>query len=193
MEKFNTVISTIVPIEINNIDTDQIIPSRYLKKVDRTGYGKYLFIDWRKKEKNFILNLDKFYGSILLSGNNFGCGSSREHAVWAILDYGFKVVISNSFADIFKDNALNNGLLTIEISKTFIKRLFNLIKLNHKIKIKVDLLNQIISIIETNENEYFYIHPYKKNCFLNGYDDIDFLLSIKNDIINFEKNRKISF
>ncbi|WP_185873268.1 3-isopropylmalate dehydratase small subunit [Blattabacterium cuenoti] len=187
MDKFKILTSTVIPIPIDNIDTDQIIPSRYLKKVDNIGYGKYLFIDWRKNYRNFILNNNNFCGSILLSGKNFGCGSSREHAVWAIIDYGFKVVISSSFADIFKDNALNNGLLTVEVSNFFLKRLFDLIILDNKIKIKIDLFNQIISIIKTNENEYFYIHPYKKNCFLNGYDDIDFLLSIKDDIINFEK------
>ncbi|WP_185872183.1 3-isopropylmalate dehydratase small subunit [Blattabacterium cuenoti] len=194
MKKFTTLISKAVPLPIVDIDTDQIIPARFLKEIKREECRKNLFIDWRYKKdgsinKDFILNNSLFCGKILISGKNFGCGSSREHAVWAIYDYGFRVVISSFFADIFKENALNNGLLIVEISEYFLNRLFNLINKNPNIQIKVDLMNQKITIIETGEFETFYIHPYKKNCFLNGYDDIDFLISIKEDVKNFEKNR----
>ncbi|WP_185864984.1 3-isopropylmalate dehydratase small subunit [Blattabacterium cuenoti] len=189
MEKFNTVISTAVPILEENIDTDQIIPSRFLKISNRKEYGKNLFIDWKKKDKNFILNNSKFSGKILLLGKNFGCGSSREHAAWAIFDYGFRVLISSSFADIFKENAFNNGLLIIELCQNFLKKLFFLVKNNSKTKIKIDLINQKVFILKTKEEEKFYIHPYRKKCFINGYDDIDFLLSLKKDIEFFEKNR----
>ncbi len=188
-------ISQAVPLPIEDIDTDQIIPARFLKKIKREECGKNIFMDWRYQKngslnKNFILNNYNFNGKILLSGKNFGCGSSREHAVWAILDYGFRVIISSFFADIFKENALNNGLLTIEVSEYFLKKLFNTVEKNPKIKIQVDLILQKVTILKTREFDIFYIHPYKKNCFINGYDDIDFLISIKNDVENFEKNRK---
>ncbi|WP_185877333.1 3-isopropylmalate dehydratase small subunit [Blattabacterium cuenoti] len=191
MKKFKTIISTVVPLIIDNIDTDQIIPSRFLKLTDCKKYGKYLFIDWRLKEKKFILNNSIYSGNILIVGKNFGCGSSREHAAWSIFDYGFRVLISKSFADIFKENALNNGLLPIEVSESFINDIFFIIKKNPKIKIKVDLNNQNIILLNTNIIEKFYIHPYKKYCFINGYDDIEFLISLKKEITLFEKEKLI--
>ncbi|WP_185865973.1 3-isopropylmalate dehydratase small subunit [Blattabacterium cuenoti] len=195
MRKFTMLTSQAIPLPIEDIDTDQIIPARFLKEIKREECGKNLFIDWRYRKdgslnEDFILNNSNFSGKILLSGRNFGCGSSREHAAWAIYDYGFKVVISSFFADIFRENALNNGLLTVEVSENFLKILFETIGKNPKIKIKVDLINQKVSIMETGEFDKFYMHPYKKNCFLNGYDDIDFLVSIRKDVENFEKNRK---
>ncbi|WP_185853295.1 3-isopropylmalate dehydratase small subunit [Blattabacterium cuenoti] len=195
MKKFTMLISQAIPLPIEDIDTDQIIPARFLKEIKREECGKNLFIDWRYRKdeslnEDFILNNSNFSGEILLSGRNFGCGSSREHAAWAIYDYGFRVVISSFFADIFRENALNNGLLTIELSESFLQKLFYIIGKNPKVKIKVDLINQKVTIMETGEFDKFYMHPYKKNCFLNGYDDIDFLVSIKKNVENFEKNRK---
>ncbi|WP_185861230.1 3-isopropylmalate dehydratase small subunit [Blattabacterium cuenoti] len=195
MEKLTMFISQAVPLFIEDVDTDQIIPARFLKEIKREKCVKNIFMDWRYKKngslnKDFILNNSNFHGKILLSGRNFGCGSSREHAVWAIFDYGFRVIISSFFADIFKENALNNGLLPVEVSEYFLKKLFYTVEKNPKTKIKIDLINQKITIIETGEFHKFYIHPYKKNCFINGYDDIDFLISIKNDVETFEKNRK---
>jgi 3-isopropylmalate dehydratase, small subunit len=185
-----------VPLSIEDVDTDQIIPARFLKEIKREECGKNLFIDWRYHQdgslnKNFILNNTNFHGEILLSGRNFGCGSSREHAAWAILNYGFRVIISSFFADIFKENALNNGLLTVEVSEYFLKKLFHVVEKNPKTKIKIDLMNQKVIILETGKFDVFYMHPYKKNCFINGYDDIDFLISIKDDVEIFEKNRKL--
>ncbi|WP_207573363.1 3-isopropylmalate dehydratase small subunit [Blattabacterium sp. DPU] len=195
MKKFTILISQAIPLAIEDIDTDQIIPARFLKAIKREECGKNLFIDWRYHKngtlnKDFILNDSNFYGKILLSGRNFGCGSSREHAVWAILDYGFRVIISSFFADIFKENAFNNGLLTVEVSEYFLKKLFQTVEKNPKIKIKVDLIHQKITILKTGEFDPFHIHPYKKNCFIHGYDDIDFLISIKDDVYNFEKNKR---
>ncbi|WP_341664705.1 3-isopropylmalate dehydratase small subunit [Blattabacterium cuenoti] len=195
MKKFTMLISQVVPLSIEDVDTDQIIPARFLKEIRRKECVKNIFMDWRYKKdgslnKNFILNNSNFHGKILLSGRNFGCGSSREHAVWGLFDYGFRVIISSFFADIFKENALNNGLLTIEVSKSFLKELFHSVENNPKIQIKVDLINQKITILKIGKFEKFHIHPYKKNCLINGYDDIDFLISIKDDVKNFEKNRK---
>ncbi|WP_185849182.1 3-isopropylmalate dehydratase small subunit [Blattabacterium cuenoti] len=195
MKKFTMLISQAVPLSIEDVDTDQIIPARFLKEIKREECVKNLFIDWRYNKngslnKNFILNDFNFHGKILLSGRNFGCGSSREHAAWAIFDYGFRVIISSFFADIFKENALNNGLLTVEISESFLRKLFNTVEENPKTKIKVDLINQKVTILKTGKFDNFQIHPYKKNCFINGYDDIDFLISIKNDVKTFEKNKK---
>ncbi|AFJ90984.1 3-isopropylmalate dehydratase small subunit [Blattabacterium sp. (Blaberus giganteus)] len=195
MKKFTMLISQAIPLSIEDVDTDQIIPARFLKEIKREESGKNLFMDWRYQKngslnKDFVLNDCNFSGKILLSGRNFGCGSSREHAVWAIFDYGFRVIISSFFADIFKENALNNGLLTVEISEYFLKKLFNTVEKNPKIKIKVDLMNQKVTILKTGEFDKFHIHPYKKNCFINGYDDIDFLISIKDHVEIFEKNRK---
>ncbi|WP_185852734.1 3-isopropylmalate dehydratase small subunit [Blattabacterium cuenoti] len=192
MKKFTVITSKAVPLPVEDIDTDQIIPARFLKETKREEYGKNLFRDWRYSndgslKKDFILNNPLFSGKILLSGRNFGCGSSREHAAWALVDYGFQVVISSFFADIFKENALNNGLLTVEISEKFLKNLFDLVNKKPDTNIKIDLRKQLITIMEIEIFEKFYIHPYKKNCFINGYDDIDFLVSIKKDIENFEK------
>jgi 3-isopropylmalate/(R)-2-methylmalate dehydratase small subunit len=190
MEKFTTIISHAVPLNIEDIDTDQIIPARFLKATNREGFGNNLFRDWRYHADNtpkldFVLNNTLYDGEILVAGKNFGCGSSREHAAWAIFDYGFRVVVSSFFADIFKNNALNNGLLPVVVSDAFLKNIFDAIEKNPKTKLKVDLENQTISLNE--QTEYFDINPYKKTCMINGYDDIDFLLSIKDKIINFEK------
>ncbi|BBA17473.1 3-isopropylmalate dehydratase small subunit [Blattabacterium cuenoti] len=195
MKKFTMLISQAIPLPIEDVDTDQIIPSRFLKEIRREECVKNIFMDWRHQKdgslnKKFILNNSNFHGKILLSGKNFGCGSSREHAVWAIFDYGFRVIISSFFADIFKENALNNGLLTVEVPECFLKKLFYTVENDPKTRIKVDLINQKVINLKTGELEKFYIHPYKKNCFINGSDDIDFLISIKDDVKNFEKNRK---
>jgi 3-isopropylmalate/(R)-2-methylmalate dehydratase small subunit len=192
MEKFSAITSSCVPINIENIDTDQIIPARFLKATNREGFGDNLFRDWRyegnnKPKKDFILNNTEYSGKILVGGKNFGCGSSREHAVWAIYDYGFRVVISSFFADIFKNNSLNIGLLPVQVSDSFLKKLFESISVNSKSQVAVDLENQVITNIETGDNEKFEINLYKKECLLKGYDDIDFLLSIKNKIEQFEK------
>lgn len=193
MEKFKNFTSTCVPINAEDIDTDQIIPARFLKATTRDGFGDNLFRDWRYNSDNtpkadFILNNNTYKGTILVAGKNFGCGSSREHAAWAIYDYGFKVVISSFFADIFKNNALNNGLLPITVSPRFLSNLFDAIENDTNTKVKVDLENQIISNEQTGEQEQFEINSYKKTCLINGYDDIDYLLSLKNEIATFEEN-----
>lgn len=192
MEKFVTITSSCVPINIENVDTDQIIPARFLKATSRSGFGENLFRDWRytsnnQPKKDFILNIPNYTGKILAGGKNFGCGSSREHAVWAIYDYGFRVVVSSFFADIFKNNSLNVGLLPVQVSEPFLKRLFDSISINAKTQVKVDLENQTITNNKTGECEKFEINPYKKECLLKGYDDIDYLLSIKDKIEQFEK------
>ncbi|BAO66227.1 3-isopropylmalate dehydratase small subunit [Candidatus Karelsulcia muelleri] len=190
MEKFITLFSTAVPLDLENIDTDQIIPARFLKLTTKSDFGKNLFRDWRynsngKINKNFILNNKNYSGKILITGKNFGCGSSREHAAWAIKDYGFKVVISNFFADIFKQNALNNGLLTIELKKTFLNLILKKLYLNNNLIFEINIENQYVKI--ENNKESFKIDDYKKKCFINGYDDIEFLLSFKKKIKFFEK------
>ncbi len=190
-EKISEITSSIVPLAIENIDTDQIIPARFLKSVNRIGFGDNLFRDWRydKKDlivKDFILNDPRYEGEILVVGMNFGCGSSREHAAWAIYDYGFRVVISSSFADIFKNNALNIGLLPIEVSEEFLASLFVKSSDINQLKVKVDLENQAVEISESGEKEEFNISTYKKNCLLNGYDDIDYLSLKKDKIEAFE-------
>lgn len=186
------IISSAVPINIENIDTDQIIPARFLKATTRSGFGKNLFRDWRyhnndehKPNVDFILNDNRFSGKILVAGKNFGCGSSREHAAWAIKDHGFDVVISSFFADIFKSNALNNFLLPVQVSESFLHKIFAAIDNNHMTQIVVDLPYQTVSL-ETGETESFEISQYKKTCLINGYDDIDYLISNKKDIIAFE-------
>ena len=194
IEKFTTIISSAVPLPIENVDTDQIIPARFLKATTREGFGENLFRDWRFDKSNqpktdFVLNNPDYTGSILVSGKNFGSGSSREHAAWAIHDYGFKVVVSSFFADIFKNNALNNGLLPVQVSDGFLVKIFAAIEKDASCKLIVDLENQKISIEATGESESFDINPYKKQCLLNGYDDIDFLLSIKDKIASFEQAR----
>ena len=195
MEKFNTLHSTAVPIPMEDIDTDQIIPARFLKATTREGFGDNLFRDWRFEQdgtqKNFVLNHPTYQGKILVAGKNFGCGSSREHAAWAIYDYGFRVVVSSFFADIFKGNALNNGILPITVSPEFLHQLFSAIEKNPKTEFKVDLEAQTISILDESSEEHFEIDPYKKMCLLNGYDDIDFLLSKKGKIEAFEQNQII--
>ncbi len=190
--KFITIVSTCVPIPVENIDTDQIIPARYLKATSRDGFGENLFRDWRflpngDPNPEFVLNIPAFTGRILVSGKNFGSGSSREHAAWAIYDYGFRVVVSSSFADIFSNNALNNGLLPVRVSAPFLQNLFEEVMYNPGILVKIDLVKQEISIPDRDKSEWFDINPYKKSCLINGYDDIDYLLSIKKEITEFEK------
>ncbi|RBW62329.1 3-isopropylmalate dehydratase small subunit [Tenacibaculum sp. E3R01] len=191
MEKFVKLIDTGLPLPTENIDTDQIIPARFLKATDKKGFGDNVFRDWRynkdgSKNTDFVLNKSKYSGSILIAGNNFGCGSSREHAAWALSGYGFKVVISSFFADIFKGNALNNGILPIQVSKEFLKELLEKVTRNPEAKIIIDLENQLLKTsIDTIK---FEIDPYKKVCLLNGYDDIDFLVSKKKEIEVFENN-----
>jgi 3-isopropylmalate/(R)-2-methylmalate dehydratase small subunit len=194
MNKINTIHSRFVPLQEENVDTDQIIPARFLKATTRDGFGKNLFRDWRYNNDDeldpkpgFILNNASYNGQILVAGKNFGCGSSREHAAWAIKDYGFTVVVSSFFADIFKNNALNNGLLPITVSESFLASIFALYK---EATISVCLEDQTITIDATGAIETFEINAYKKTCLLNGYDDIDYLLSNKAAIENFEKNRK---
>ena len=194
MEKFKIVSSTAIPLDIENVDTDQIIPARFLKATDRKGFGENAFRDWRYQENgnkniNFVLNNPKFSGKILVAGNNFGCGSSREHAAWALTDFGFKVIVSSFFADIFKGNALNNGLLPVQVSEGFLKTLLKEIKNNPKIKLTVNLENQTISIDNLQLSEDFEIDAYKKTCMINGYDDIDYLVSKKEMIEAFEAQR----
>jgi 3-isopropylmalate/(R)-2-methylmalate dehydratase small subunit len=182
--------SRFVPINIENIDTDQIIPARFLKATTKDGFGKNLFRDWRyynddesKTRADFPLNMSQFDGEILVAGKNFGCGSSREHAAWSLLDYGFRVVVSSFFADIFKNNALNNGVLPVQVSDDLLQRIF---LQDNNTELTIDLEKQSITINSTGEQEYFDINPYKKTCLLNGYDDIDYLLSIEADIKQFE-------
>jgi 3-isopropylmalate/(R)-2-methylmalate dehydratase small subunit len=192
--KFQTIESPAVPLPIENVDTDQIIPARFLKATTREGFGENLFRDWRyDKNENpieeFVLNNKTYSGSILVAAKNFGSGSSREHAAWAIHDYGFKVVVSSFFADIFKNNALNNGLLPVQVSEAFLSKLFEAIERDAATPIRVDLEAQTITLLSSKESERFEINSYKKECLLNGYDDIDYLLSIKEKIVQFEKSR----
>jgi 3-isopropylmalate/(R)-2-methylmalate dehydratase small subunit len=189
-EKFITLKSQAVPLPIDNIDTDQIIPARFLKATTREGFGENLFRDWRYNSDNsakadFALNNPTYSGKILVAGKNFGCGSSREHAAWAIYDFGFRVVISSFFADIFKNNALNNALLPVQVSDAFLKKIFAAIDKDPKTAITVDLSNQKI-VLEDGSSESFEINPYKKTCLMNGYDDIDYLLSLRDEIKHFE-------
>lgn len=197
MEKFEVLKSTIVPLPVQDVDTDQIIPARFLKATSREGFGENLFRDWRFDQEgnpktDFVLNSDEFSGSVLLAGENFGCGSSREHAAWALVDYGFKAVISSFFADIFKGNSLNNGLLPVQVSPGFLAQLFEKVQSDSNTEIVVDLPNQTVSLTGTDLSESFDINPYKKMCLLNGYDDIDFLLSKKAEIETFE-NQHIEY
>ena len=185
----NIITSTAVPLSQENIDTDQIIPSRFLKSITREGFGENLFRDWRSK-KEFVLNDPTYSGEILVAGRNFGCGSSREHAAWAIKDYGFNVVISSFFADIFKSNALNNFLLPIQISNSELTELFTYIEKDAKTKVTIDLPNQELRIATGELRIKFDIDPYKKLCLMEGYNDIDYLLSKKSDVEKFESNRK---
>ena len=195
IDKFDILTSTCVPLPAENVDTDQIIPARFLKATSREGFGENLFRDWRydkegNPKKDFVLNNPKYSGKILVAGKNFGSGSSREHAAWAIFDYGFRVVVSSFFADIFKNNAMNNGLLPVQVSENFLKKIFGAIEKDPATKLEVNLEKQQVTLLSTGESEPFAISPYKKLCFLNGYDDIDFLLSKKDKIIAFEQQRE---
>lgn len=191
MKAFKQLQSTFIPVPMENIDTDQIIPARFLKATTRDGFGKNLFRDWRyydndesKPKEDFVLNKPQYRGEILVAGKNFGCGSSREHAAWSILDYGFRAVVSSFFADIFKNNALNNGVLPVQVSDAFLQQIF---QLGEDDTLTINLEQQTITIDSTGEQESFEINDYKKTCMINGYDDIDFLLSMRNEIESFEK------
>lgn len=192
-EKFITLTSTAVPLSIENIDTDQIIPARFLKATTREGFGDNLFRDWRydaagNPKSDFALNNSRFEGKILVAGKNFGCGSSREHAAWSLYDYGFRVIISSFFADIFKNNALNNALLPIQVSDTFLNSLFQHIERDPSTRITIDLEKQLVSL--GTQQEHFVINPYKKTCLINGYDDIDYLLNLRTEIKEFDLAHK---
>jgi 3-isopropylmalate/(R)-2-methylmalate dehydratase small subunit len=194
MEKFTLLKSSMVPLTVENVDTDQIIPARFLKATDRKGFGENLFRDWRfttdgQTKEDFPLNQTKYSGAILVAGNNFGCGSSREHAAWALADYGFKVVISSFFADIFKGNALNNGILPIQVTPQNLQRIFSAIDKDNSVEAVVDLENQKLIIDATDIAVSFEINDYKKMCLINGYDDIDYLISQKEAIEAFEQKR----
>lgn len=194
--KFDILESTCVPLPFENVDTDQIIPARFLSAISREGFGDNLFRDWRYKktgEKNceFVLNNLEFSGKVLVAGKNFGSGSSREHAVWAIFDYGFRAVVSSFFADIFMNNALNNGLLPVIVPEELLIKLHDLIQKNPATKVKIDLEKQTFTIISTGDSVRFGINPYKKECLLKGLDDIDFLLSMKNLITGYETKKSL--
>ena len=191
-DKFHTLTSTCIPLPMENIDTDQIIPARFLKATSRKGFGDNLFRDWRfDKDGNpiasFVLNDPTYSGSVLVAGKNFGSGSSREHAAWAVAGYGFKAVVSSFFADIFKNNALNNCVLPVVVSDGFLASLFSTINADPKATVTINLEEQTITNNATGEQEHFDINPYKKGCLLNGFDDIDFLLSKTDDIVAWEK------
>lgn len=194
MKKFETLTTTVVPLPIENIDTDQIIPARFLKATTREGFGDNLFRDWRYDSNNqpktdFVMNDATYQGKVLVAGKNFGCGSSREHAAWAIQDYGFDAVISSFFADIFKGNALNNGVLPIQVTDEFLETIFDTVFKNPATEIIINLENQTVTLSETGAQQYFEINPYKKSCLINGYDDIDFILNNKAAIETFEQTR----
>ena len=191
MKALQIIRDSFVPLNMENVDTDQIIPARFLKGTTRDGFGKNLFRDWRyendneqKPKADFILNKPQYKGSILVAGKNFGCGSSREHAAWALHDYGFNAVVSSFFADIFKNNALNNAVLPVVVSDSFLQKIF---AQNNDATLIISLLDQTITIDATQETELFEINSYKKECLLNGYDDIDYLVSVKTDIEFYEK------
>ena len=193
MKKFTKLTSAVVPLNIENIDTDQIIPARFLKATTREGFGENLFRDWRYENDNqpkadFVLNDPTYSGQILVAGKNFGCGSSREHAAWAIQDAEFDVVISSFFDDIFKGNALNNGLLPIQLSEEFLAQIFEAVAIDAQSALEVDLENQTVTILATGAKESFEINAYKKSCLINAYDDIDFILAQKDLIEEFEKS-----
>lgn len=191
---FKHIQTSVVPLPIENIDTDQIIPARFLKATTREGFGNNLFRDWRfddndNPKADFVLNNPNYSGKILVAGKNFGCGSSREHAAWAIADYGFDAVVSSFFADIFKGNALNNGLLPVQVSEDFLKKIFDAVFADEHAQIEIDLVDQFIKIVATGEQESFEVNPYKKACMINGYDDIDYILSKKELIEEFEASK----
>jgi len=193
-DKFNTLQSSAYPLPIENVDTDQIIPARFLKATERKGFGDNLFRDWRYNaddslKEDFPLNDSKYSGKILVGGRNFGSGSSREHAAWAVYDFGFRCVISSFFADIFKNNCLNIGVLPVQVSDAFAKEIFLAIEKDPNTEIKVDLINQTVTLIATGNSESFEINSYKKENMLNGFDDIDYLQNIKSEIQEFVKTR----
>jgi len=192
----NIIRSSVVPVNIENVDTDQIIPARFLKATSREGFGKNLFRDWRyenddesRPKEDFPLNDSRYSGKILVAAKNFGCGSSREHAAWAIKDFGFDVVVSSFFADIFKNNALNNFLLPVQVSEEFLQKIFSSVEQDASSQVEVNVEQQYIKILATGETETFAISDYKKTCLLNGYDDIDYLINMKNDIETYELER----
>lgn len=190
-QKFTTLSSTAVPLPIENIDTDQIIPARFLKATTREGFGENLFRDWRydkdgNPKEDFVMNSPRYKGEILVAGKNFGCGSSREHAAWAIEGAGFRAVVSSFFADIFRNNALNNGLLPVVVSEKMLADIFVAIESDPNTELLIDLPAQTIEIAGTDSKEQFEIAPYKKECLMNGYDDVDFLVSIRQEIESFE-------
>ena len=194
MQSLQKITSKFIPLRIENVDTDQIIPARFLKATTKDGFGKNLFRDWRyenddetKPKADFVLNQSQYSGQILVAAKNFGCGSSREHAAWSIQDYGFKVVVSSFFADIFKNNALNNGVLPVTVTDAFLQQIF---AQGSEDTLSIDLAAQTITIDKTGATEKFEINSYKKTCMLNGYDDIDYLLSMKAEIEAFEKTNK---
>ena len=194
-QKFNIITSTCVPLPLENVDTDQIIPARFLKATDKKGFGENLFRDWRYDKqgnpiKDFVLNNPTYGGVVLVAGKNFGSGSSREHEAWAIADYGFRVVVSSFFADIHKNNELNNFVLPVVVSESFLQELFSSIAANPKMEVEVDLPNQTITNKATGKCEQFEINAYKKHCLMNGLDDIDFLLENKDKIEAWEKNNE---
>lgn len=197
-KKFSNLVSTVVPLPIENIDTDQIIPARFLKATTREGFGENLFRDWRFDDqqvpkKDFVLNNPLYKGRVLVAGKNFGCGSSREHAAWALGDYGLKVVVSSFFADIFKNNALNNFILPIQVSDDFLQKIFAAVEKDPAAELEINLEEQYIKILASGEKASFYINAYKKTCLLNGYDDIDYLLSLSNELAAYEKTRPFNF
>jgi 3-isopropylmalate/(R)-2-methylmalate dehydratase small subunit len=197
-KNFRHLVSTAVPIAIENIDTDQIIPARFLKATTRDGFGENLFRDWRYDANNqpkadFVLNDPTYKGEILVGGKNFGCGSSREHAAWAIGDAGFKVVVSSFFADIFKNNALNNFILPVQVTDEFLEKIFSAVKADPATQLEVDIEKQSIRILSTGDEAKFDINPYKKECLINGYDDIDYLLNLRKEIETYEAGREFNF
>ena len=194
-QKFNVITSTCIPLPLENVDTDQIIPARFLKATDKEGFGDNLFRDWRYNKdgslkKDFVLNDSRYSGVILVAGKNFGSGSSREHAAWAIAGYGFRVVISSFFADIHKNNELNNFVLPVGVSEVFLQELFDSIKEDNKMEVKVDLPNQVVTNVKTGKSERFEINGYKKHCLMNGLDDVDFLVQNCDKVESWEKANK---
>jgi 3-isopropylmalate/(R)-2-methylmalate dehydratase small subunit len=194
--KFDIIESTCIPLPLENIDTDQIIPARFLSATSREGFGENLFRDWRYNKSGsinhtFVLNNPKYNGTVLVAGKNFGCGSSREHAVWALTDYGFRAVVSSFFADIFKNNSLNNGLLPVVVPEKFLNDLLEIIQREPETRIRIDLDKQLFSVLPSGESVEFEINPYKKECLLKGLDDIDYLLSIREVITGYEFRNKL--
>lgn len=193
-QKFDVITSSCIPLPLENVDTDQIIPARFLKATDKKGFGDNLFRDWRYNKdgslkKDFVLNNPDYSGVILVAGKNFGSGSSREHAAWAIAGYGFRVVISSFFADIHKNNELNNFVLPVVVSEAFLKELFESIDKDYKTQVKVDLPNQTVTNLATGHSEHFEINQYKKHCLMNGLDDVDFLVQNRDKVEQYEKSK----